>query len=104
MIPNWSADGSWIYFVGKGFQIWKTHAGGGEPSQVTQQGGLDGLETFGGKYFYFVRKLGAPGIWRRPVAGGEEELLPELATVKPFRSWAVAKDGLYYAESVRNPY
>ena len=102
-IPNWSADGAWIYFVGKELQIWKTKVAGGLPSQVTHHGGFEGFETFDGKYFYFVRKLGSPGIWRLPVAGGEEELLPELASVNPFRSWAMARDGIYYAESSRKP-
>jgi eukaryotic-like serine/threonine-protein kinase len=98
-IPNWSADGRWIYFVGKGLQIWKTKVAGGGPLQVTHNGGFEGFETFDGKYFYFVRKLGSPGIWRLPVAGGQEELLPELASVNPFRSWAMAREGIYYAES-----
>ena len=30
-IPSWSADGAWIYFVGKGLQIWKTKVAGGPP-------------------------------------------------------------------------
>jgi serine/threonine protein kinase/Tol biopolymer transport system component len=102
-IPNWSADGAWIYFVGKGLQIWKEKVAGGTPVQVTQHGGLEGFESFDGRYFYFVRKLGSPGIWRLPVAGGEEELLPELASVNPFRSWAMARDGIYYAESSPKP-
>ena len=102
-IPNWSADGSWIYFVGKGLQIWKTKVAGGPAFQMTHHGGFEGFETFDGKYFYFVRKLGSPGIWRLPVAGGEEELLPELASVNPFRSWAMARDGIYYAESSSKP-
>jgi Tol biopolymer transport system component len=102
-IPNWSADGAWIYFVGKDFQIWKANVAGGPPLQVTRQGGLEGFETFDGKYFYFVRKLGSPGIWRLPVAGGGEELLPELASANPFRSWAMAREGIYYAESSPKP-
>ncbi len=102
-IPNWSADGAWIYFVGEGLQIFKTKVAGGPPSQVTRYGGFEGFETFDGRYLYFVRKLGSPGIWRLPVAGGEEELLPELASVNPFRSWAMAKDGIYYAESSAKP-
>jgi hypothetical protein len=102
-IPNWSADGAWIYFVGKGLQIWETKSAGGAPFQVTQHGGLEGFETFDGRYVYFVRKLGSPGIWRLPVAGGDEEFLPELASVNPCRSWAMARDGIYYAGSSPKP-
>jgi eukaryotic-like serine/threonine-protein kinase len=102
-IPNWSADGAWIYFVGKGLQIWKARPTGGSAVQVTRQGGFEGFETFDGKYFYFVRKVDSTGIWRVPVAGGEEELLPELASVRPFRSWDMAKDGIYFAEARPKP-
>jgi Tol biopolymer transport system component len=102
-IPNWSADGEWMYYVGKGLQIWKTKVSGGPAVQVTHQGGFEGFETFDGRYFYFVRAVTATGIWRLPVAGGEEELLPELASVQPFRSWDMAKDGIYYVESSPKP-
>jgi Tol biopolymer transport system component len=102
-IPNWSADGAWIYFVGEGLQIFKMKLAGGAPLQVTHHGGFEGFETFDGRYFYFARKLGSPGIWRVPVAGGQEELLPELASVNPFRSWAMARDGIYYAQSTPKP-
>ena len=101
-IPNWSADGTWLYYAAKQ-QIWKTRVDGGQPLQVTRQGGFEGFETFDGQYFYFVKDLTTPGIWRVPVAGSDEELLPELASVMPFRSWDMSRDGIYYVESKPKP-
>jgi serine/threonine protein kinase/Tol biopolymer transport system component len=101
-VPNWSADGAWMYYAARQ-QIWKTRVAGGQPLQVTRHGGFEGFETFDGKYFYFVKDLASPGIWRVPVAGGEEELLPELASVHPFRSWDVGREGIYYVESKPKP-
>ncbi len=102
-VPNWSTGGAWVYFCGGAFQIWKAPVAGGPPVQVTQRGGFEGFETFDGKYLYFVKSLTGRGIWRLPLAGGEEELLPELASVMPFRCWAMARDGIYYAESQPSP-
>jgi hypothetical protein len=102
IIPNWSADGAWMYYTAHQ-QIWTIRVAGGQPQQVTRKGGFEGFETFDGEYFYFQRDITAPGIWRVPVAGGEEELLPELASVQPFRSWDMGQDGIYYVESQPKP-
>ena len=101
-IPNWSADGLWLYYAAKQ-QIWKSRVDGSQSVQVSRQGGFEGFETFDGQYFYFVKDLTTPGIWRVPVAGGDEELLPELASILPFRSWAMSRDGIYYVESTPRP-
>ncbi len=101
-VPNWSTGSPWVYFC-VGGEIWKAPVSGGPPVQVTQRGGFEGFETFDGKYLYFVKGLTVRGIWRLPLAGGEEELLPELASVMPFRYWAMARDGIYYAESHPRP-
>jgi dipeptidyl aminopeptidase/acylaminoacyl peptidase len=101
-IPNWSADGAWLYYAAKQ-QIWKARVDGSQPRQVTRHGGVEGFETFDGQYFYFVKDLTTPGIWRVPVAGKDEELLPELASVLPFRSWAMSRDGIYYVDSEPKP-
>ena len=102
-IPSWSPDGAWVYFVGKGLQIWKAPAAGGRPVRVTQNGGLDRFETPDGRYMYFTRGIMSPGIWRLPLEGGKEEVVPELASMMPFRCWAMTREGIYYAESEPKP-
>jgi hypothetical protein len=97
-IPAWSADGASIYHK-IGPQIWRTAVAGGPSVQVTRKGALEGRETYDGKYFYFTKGIPDPGIWRLPVGGGDEELLPELASVRAFRSWDITKDGIYYVDS-----
>jgi Tol biopolymer transport system component len=73
--PSWSRDGRWIYFGSNrsgDWQIWKESALGGAAVQVTRaKGGREAFESLDGKFVYYA-KLDAPGIWKVPVAGGEE--------------------------------
>jgi len=76
--PSWSHDGRWIYFGSHrsgDWQIWKQPAQGGAAAQVTKTKGraeaFEAFESLDGKFVYYA-KYDAPGIWRVPVAGGEE--------------------------------
>src|SRR5262249_32080392 len=73
--PSWSKDGQWIYFTSKrsgNWQLWKVPAIGGDPVQVTKQGGYFGFEASDGKVVYYAKGPTATGIWRVPVNGGDE--------------------------------
>ena len=55
--PSWSHDGQWIYFgwdKGGESQICKIHPSGGEPVQVTRQGGYFAFESADGQWLYVV--------------------------------------------------
>ena len=36
------------------------------------------------------------GIWSVPVSGGDEKPVPELSRAGYWRSWGIARDGLYF--------
>jgi len=99
MIPSWSKDGQWIYFTSKrsgDWQVWKTPAFGGDPVQVTKQGGYMAFEASDGNVYY-AKSPTASGIWTVPVNGGNE--VPVLQSVAGYwANWAVARDGIYYIE------
>lgn len=83
--------------------IWKIPAGGGQPIQVTKNGGFRSQESPDGKYLYFTKPMGQ-GIWRVQVAGGEETLVirdfdPALADY-----WQVVSDGIYFVDASSSPY
>jgi Tol biopolymer transport system component/DNA-binding winged helix-turn-helix (wHTH) protein len=98
-VASWSHDGRSIYFASNrtgGWQIWKRPVDGGEPIQITKDGGFAPLEARDGKSLYYT-KFDQPGVWQVPVGGG-----PEIKVIadEPFRGFwgyfAVGNDGLYY--------
>ena len=98
--PSWSRDGHWIYFGctrSGSMQIWKVPAEGGTAVQVTRQGGFEGFESADGQYFYYAKGRSMPGIWRVPVAGGEESLIVDHHQAGLWRYWAVTDKGIYFA-------
>src|SRR5262249_47982054 len=77
-VPSFSRDGQWIYFCSNRtspIQIWKVPAAGGSAIQITTGGGFDNVESQDGKFLYYSKQRGQPGIWRVPVGGGKEEMV-----------------------------
>jgi len=97
--PSWSRDGRWIYFGSNrngSLQIWKAPTEGGQAVQVTKQGGFEGFESPDGRFFYYAKGRGIPGIWRIPVEGGAETPVLDIHQAGLFRSWAVVEHGIYF--------
>jgi eukaryotic-like serine/threonine-protein kinase len=98
IIPIWSPDGRWIYYTSSvtGAQtIWRIPAAGGEPRQITKQGGYSAKLSPDGKYLYYLKNRREGELWRAPAEGGEEELL-----VREFKSrnfW-VLPEGVYHLD------
>jgi Tol biopolymer transport system component/DNA-binding winged helix-turn-helix (wHTH) protein len=98
--PSWSRDGRWVYFGctrSGSMQIWKMSAEGGSAVQVTKQGGFEGFESTDGKFFYYAKGRAVPGIWRVPVAGGDESPVLDYGRAGMWRYWAVTEQGIYFA-------
>ncbi len=101
--PGWSADGDWIYLGSRRtgrWEVWKVPATGGEPRRVTTGGGWAATESSDGRTLYYT-KYRRPGIWRRPVAGGAEELVLEDFDRDNGVDWVLADGGIYYLGTVQ---
>jgi Tol biopolymer transport system component/DNA-binding winged helix-turn-helix (wHTH) protein len=93
--PSWSKDGRWIYFASDrtgDAQIWKMPAQGGAAVQVTKRGGDDAIESVDGDSVYYA-KLDTFGIWRAPVAGGEETQILDQGRAG---GWALTSQGICF--------
>jgi hypothetical protein len=71
-------------------------ASGGEPVALTTGGGFDSVESPDGKFLYYGKERGQPGIWRIPVAGGQESLVIDQHQAGLWRQWAVIETGLFF--------
>ena len=104
--PVWSRDGHSIYYWKFGekaeTQIWRIAAAGGQPVQITKNGGFSCMESPDGKFLYLTKRIVA-GIWKIPVNGGPEALvMNEMDPALP-GYWAVFDDGIYYVNSHAKP-
>jgi len=95
--PAVSGDGKTIYFSSRrtgSWQNWRMSSEGGDPVQVTRNGGFSPQEAPTRDFLYYQKDEGlASELWRVPVGGGEErQVLPSVG----YRRFAVRSDGIYF--------
>jgi hypothetical protein len=105
--PSWSRDGKWIYFTsnrsGK-WQIWKMRTGGGEPLQVTKQGGFVAFESADGKFIYYAKTSSDLDIWRMQLDGGQESPVSPRIHLHQWTYWALADNGIFFFSEESSPH
>lgn len=104
IVPRWSIDGKFLYFRsnrGGRWQLWKLPATGGAAQPVTREDGFVGQESPDGKWLYFARG-GENGIWRMPIAGGEEVRILDQPAAGYWGYWAVSSAGIYFLDQSRS--
>jgi Tol biopolymer transport system component len=107
-LPSWSRDGKWVYFGSDRsgtFEVWRIPLDGGEPQQVTRNGGAAPFESWDGRTLYFSKPTkGGRTLFAQPLDGSPQRALGIDVT---FWNYAVGPRGLYYttiAEGRRAPY
>lgn len=105
-VASWSHDGHWIYYASNrsgAWQVWKRTVDGGQPVQVTKNGGFAPLEAPDGKSIYYT-KFDEHGVWQVPIVGGAET---RIIQDEPFKGYwgyfAVGPDGLYFIGDTATP-
>ena len=95
---SFSPDGNQVAFRRSGrFEVWKVSVGGGEPIQVTQDGGFWAFESTDEKFVYYTRdnQVGS-SLWKVPVGGGEETQVLESVHTPNF---SVTPQGIYFIQA-----
>jgi Tol biopolymer transport system component len=98
--PYWSRDGQWVYFANESppAGIWRVGVRGGNPTQITQDGGDVPQESPDGKFVYYLQVSSDPlSVWRVSVNGGQPKKV--FDSVHPSGLWFVAEKGIYFVRS-----
>jgi Tol biopolymer transport system component/DNA-binding winged helix-turn-helix (wHTH) protein len=104
-IPIWSRDGKGVYFASNRtgrYELWKQDIASGVSSQVTQNGGFFGVESYDGRYVYYG-KFFCSGIWRMPIDGGLEERILNLPEPWYLGYWDISENGIYFYDIAATP-
>jgi Tol biopolymer transport system component len=101
VVPSWSRDGRWIYFASNRsgiWQVWRAPSSGGSEEQLTRQGGFAAFEAPDGRFLYYAKGRSEPGLWRKRLPDGPEEVLVPELQAGFWGYWALAEKGVYFLE------
>ena len=104
-VPIWSRDGKGVYFASDRtgrYELWKQDLASSTLTQVTKHGGFFGVESYDGRYLYYVKHFCA-GIWRMPIDGGEEERIINLPEAWYLGYWDISESGVYFYDIAASP-
>lgn len=105
IVPNWSADGRWIYFASDRagrLDLWRIPDEGGEAERVTTGGGFESFSSSDGRYLYYSRN-DSDVLTRRDLSSGDEVAFPEIGEAGRRRFWSPVDDGIYFLDSASEP-
>jgi len=101
IVSGWSPDGEWLYVesnAGGDWRLCQMRPDGSSARVITEAdrslvGVADG--------YLYMHRPAVPGVWRRPIEGGEEECVADADVASDWAAIAVMKGGIYFIW--RNP-
>lgn len=102
VVPSWSHDGRSIYFSSNrtgAWQIWRKTIGTDSESQITFDGGFNGVESSDGSSLYYVADTVRTSIWKISLdhPAQAQEIVKELGPGM-WGYWAVLGNRMYYLQ------
>lgn len=97
--PTWSRAGDAIYFGSRfdgHMQIARLDLATKVVRQVTTAGGHRAVESFDGNYLYVAKGGEQRGLFRQPLAGGDEEPILMALYREDWRNWELRTEGIYF--------
>jgi Tol biopolymer transport system component len=109
-VPGWSANGAFLYFASDRtgrWEVWKQARSGGQPVQVTRNGGYAARESPDGEWLYYSKDRNG-SIWRIPAgrlsrqAVFSEELVIGPPNYVQQKGWALMSHGIVFMDAPGN--
>jgi hypothetical protein len=72
-------------------------SGGGDPVQVTTQGGFAAFESPDGNFLFYAKSRDSTSLWKVPKQGGEESQV--LESLSYWSNFAVVPQGIFFIPS-----
>jgi hypothetical protein len=69
---------------------------------MTKRGGFAAFESFDGKMLYYAKGMNVAGLWKVPVAGGEEQPVLEQLAAGLWGYWSLTAEGAYFYDAGTN--
>jgi hypothetical protein len=82
--------------------LWKQDISSSVSTQITRHGGFIGVESYDGRYLYYVKYF-CSGIWRMPIDGGEEEQIMNMPEPWYLGYWDISESGVYFYDIAATP-
>jgi len=104
-VPIWSRNGKAVYFASDrsgSYELWKRDISSSVSTQITRHGGFIGVESYDGRYLYYVKYF-CSGIWRMPIDGGEEEQIMNMPEPWYLGYWDISESGVYFYDIAATP-
>jgi Tol biopolymer transport system component/DNA-binding winged helix-turn-helix (wHTH) protein len=102
-LPVYSHDAKWIYFTSDRTgreEIWRVPAAGGQPEQMTENGGFFAAESADGKTLFYTKVRFHGPLFARPLSGGSERKILDYVGV--CQDFVAFQDGIYYCGQLKD--
>lgn len=98
VLPSFSRDGKYVYFSSDrtgAWQIWKQSLDGDKAVQITRDGGFAAQKSPDQRWLYYS-KPDTKGLFRSPLAGGEEKCVLASLSAAFWGGWTLEGDRILY--------
>lgn len=103
---SYAADGDTVFYSSRrsgAWELWRMRGDGSGAVQLTRSGGID-PSTFPGSPHVYYAKPSTPGLFRMPVAGGDEEQVSALREPMLAGNYRVHQGELWiYSRDLKQP-
>ena len=102
--PVWSQDCRWLFAYDGYFSLYRVASAGGRADRVTNRSSAySSVSVVSDRLIFGVAGERGVALWTKPVSGGPEVPLENMARLRYDDSWTATPTGIYYTDSSSTP-